>query len=1154
MLPLLGRHRTLLLGTLAVALSWSTRCLHASSPLDGDTIADLVETESDDGWSSWGPWSACSRTCDGGVTIQTRRCSRSGCVGDGTRSRICNMQPCPEHVDFRATQCSEFDQVPYRGRLYEWTPVHDANDPCSLTCQAREFKFMAKLAPRAQDGTRCRQGALDMCVQGKCLPVGCDLELGSYLEVDECGICGGNGTSCRAPAFTWSETPFSECSVTCGGGFQESHPVCTHSDTGAEVDDRLCNVDERPDSRVRTCNGNPCPPGWQMGAWGDCSASCGGGQQVRNVSCVRPSVPNVPVAEHFCPGQRPVTSQSCNVHDCSRWTEGQWSQCSATCGVGTQTRAVECRDLRGRKSHLCDPKRKPRSKQQCTSGNPCLSKGKEYGSQEDAPPQSFPPFNIFSKPQHQSPEPSFIVGDWGSCSVTCGDGVQKRAVECKIFLEFSRTMAKLPDKECTGIRPAELQRCTMRPCAMDQNREYLTDEEPTDEGVVTTYSWRSAGYTPCSASCLGGIRESLVQCVRDEDGVPVSYVQCDIRDKPETITQTCNNRPCPPRWNTSDFTACSKPCGGGSQTRTVQCVHEVTRGVGNTLVVPDTHCPLPRPAEHRMCNLVDCVARWTADKWAKCSKSCDGGVKTRKIHCQRELAYGTLADLPPSKCASRRKPRTVKPCNTKPCRKGNPSSVQGGPQRKVSLTAEGKASVFRGTTLKMRCPGVVVNASSDTSRTKWLKDGLPVKTSSRRVAVSRKGALRIRKADFFDAGTYVCSTGSSKSELVLSIRPLSSPSPDSPQGIPFDVTKGQRGAPTASGDTFASKGHHPNGVGSKPAKGADLPSYINSVEDVQTNKERTLPQDTKVDLASDQERNDQDIREVRGTLEDPTVNSGASSRPGGNIPRIQTLLSDFHRRLGGGASVVKGTVELPPEDEDQLGVPNSYVLGRGNADNLHFEWSTTPWSACSQTCGGSGLQVRATQCMVRLHNVSRTVDSTLCVEAGLEAPQILQRCGSTGCPLWVTGAWSQCSEGRCFTLSTSVQERLVACRLPDGAPADDKLCDASVRPQDQQECYSERCRGVWKVGDWSECTATCGESGFRTRILRCVWYGTDKPAGDSCRNQDRPEVLQACEAPPCNATRQACEDHSRNCQMIRRFRMCHMKNYHDICCATCERS
>lgn len=80
--------------------------------------------------------------------------------------------------------------------------------------------------------------------------------------------------------------------------------------------------------------------------------------------------------------------------------------------------------------------------------------------------------------------------------------------------------------------------------------------------------------------------------------------------------------------------------------------------------------------------------------------------------------------------------------------------------------------MYRGTTLKMRCPGVVVNASTDVSRVKWLKDGAPVKASSRRIAVSRKGALRIRKMDFDDSGVYVCSTGTSTGQLILSVKPL----------------------------------------------------------------------------------------------------------------------------------------------------------------------------------------------------------------------------------------------------------------------------------------------------------------------------------------------------------------------------------------------
>ncbi|UYV76871.1 ADAMTSL1 [Cordylochernes scorpioides] len=45
---------------------------------------------------------------------------------------------------------------------------------------------------------------------------------------------------------------------------------------------------------------------------------------------------------------------------------------------------------------------------------------------------------------------SFAVGDWGPCSVTCGKGSRSRLVHCKIFLEFSRTEARLPDSKCPG--------------------------------------------------------------------------------------------------------------------------------------------------------------------------------------------------------------------------------------------------------------------------------------------------------------------------------------------------------------------------------------------------------------------------------------------------------------------------------------------------------------------------------------------------------------------------------------------------------------------------------------------------------------------------------------------------------------------------------
>ena len=35
---------------------------------------------------------------------------------------------------------------------------------------------------------------------------------------------------------------------------------------------------------------------------------------------------------------------------------------------------------------------------------------------------------------------------WSPCSASCGEGMRFRNVECKIFMEFSKTVATLPDK------------------------------------------------------------------------------------------------------------------------------------------------------------------------------------------------------------------------------------------------------------------------------------------------------------------------------------------------------------------------------------------------------------------------------------------------------------------------------------------------------------------------------------------------------------------------------------------------------------------------------------------------------------------------------------------------------------------------------------
>lgn len=47
------------------------------------------------------------------------------------------------------------------------------------------------------DGTTCGPDTTSICVQGQCIKAGCDHIIGSNRKLDKCGVCGGDGTSCR---------------------------------------------------------------------------------------------------------------------------------------------------------------------------------------------------------------------------------------------------------------------------------------------------------------------------------------------------------------------------------------------------------------------------------------------------------------------------------------------------------------------------------------------------------------------------------------------------------------------------------------------------------------------------------------------------------------------------------------------------------------------------------------------------------------------------------------------------------------------------------------------------------------------------------------------------------------------------------------------
>ena len=299
-----------------------------------------------------------------------------------------------------------------------------------------------------------------------------------------------------------------------------------------------------------------CPIHGNYSAWSEfssCTFTCGGGKQYRTRTCTHPS-PRYGGLN--CSALGPELEEvDCNENPCpihgrySGWSD--YSECSTSCGTGTKTRT-----------------------RTCTQPAP------QYGGKDCT---MFGPTNEQLSCFVKVCPVDGNYSNWSAfslCTKSCGVGKKTRTRKCDNPFPVGE------GRNCSHLGPAiESQLCNIEVCPVS--------------GGYTQWSV----FSPCTKSCAGGTHFRTRNCTnpRPEAG----GLDCTRIGPPKEVVP-CNTKPCPVdggygEW--SDFSSCSRSCGGGESVRARQCNNPAPEYEGKD-------CSLLGPArESRDCNTKRCPGK-----------------------------------------------------------------------------------------------------------------------------------------------------------------------------------------------------------------------------------------------------------------------------------------------------------------------------------------------------------------------------------------------------------------------------------------------------------------------------------------------------------------------------------------------------------------
>ncbi|XP_028838273.1 ADAMTS-like protein 1 isoform X2 [Denticeps clupeoides] len=635
------------------------------------------EEDRDTLWDAWGSWSECSRTCGGGASYSLRRClSSKSCEGQNIKYRTCSNLDCPpDSGDFRAQQCSAHADVHYQGQYYEWLPVdNDPENPCALKCKAKGTGLVVELAPKVLDGTRCYTESLDMCISGACQIVGCDLQLGSTAKEDNCGICNGDGTSCRLVR----------------GHFKTQHSTGKTEDTvivipyGSRHVRLILKGLDHLFLETKTLQGMK----------GELSLDASQQYHLENTTVEYQKLPDKEVLRitgplgadfsvkvQYSSGADSVVQFIFYQPIIHRWKETDFYPCSVTCGGGYQLTSAECFDLRTYRvvvdqyCHYYPENIKPKPKLQECNMDPCPA--------SDGYKQIMP-YDLYH------PLPRWESSPWTACSTSCDGGVQSRSVSC-VEEDMQGTITPTEEWKCLyAPKTPILQPCNNFDCPTWLAQEWSQCTVTCGQGlryrVVLCVDHRGLHAGGCNPTSKPHIKEdclAAVPCYKPMEKLPVEAKPPWFRQAQELEAETTISEE--PTFIPGPWGSCSRSCGAGTQWRTVKC--QVLLPFSQTVAdLPDDECEGPRPLESQPCYQTPCpgwkpgeererdrartpekevLHDWEYEGFTECSETCGGGMQEAVVIClnkqTQEVSDEGLCER------TRRPPELVQACNIEPC-------------------------------------------------------------------------------------------------------------------------------------------------------------------------------------------------------------------------------------------------------------------------------------------------------------------------------------------------------------------------------------------------------------------------------------------------------------------------------------------------------